>query len=61
MAFKIRVPGPTNYKGQKEFCKSYGIKYKPEKYAKALKALDIPNGGLIDDARLPVFRAFMKG
>jgi len=61
MSFKVRVPGPTNYKAQRDFCKANGIKYNPSKYATALKGFDIPNGGLLDAARIPVLRAFMKG
>ena len=61
MSFKVRVPGPTNYKAQREFCKKYGIRYNSSKFITALKHLDIPDGGLVDSARITVLRAFMKG
>lgn len=61
MSFKVRAPGPTNYKAQREFCKKYGIRYDPSKYITALRNLDIPDGGLVDSARITVLRAFMRG
>lgn len=66
MGYKIYVPGnDTCLKEIKKFCEENKIPTRnlsPTKWYTVLKQMDIPDdGGLMDAARLPVFRAAMKG
>jgi hypothetical protein len=66
MGYKIEVPGmSSNMKEIKRFCEKNQIPTRnlsPTKWYMVLKRMDLPDeGGLMDAARLPVFRAAMKG
>lgn len=66
MGYKIFVPGlSSGMKEVKKFCEDNKIPTRnlsPTKWYTVLKQMDIPDdGGLMDAARLPVFRAAMKG
>lgn len=61
---RVIVPSGTNMAEVKEFCRQNLIPTRtlsPDKWCKVLSQLDIPNGGIMDDARLPVMRAALKG
>ena len=63
MGNMVTVPDGTNMTEVKDFCKQHQIPYaklNATKWCSVLQKMDIPSGGSLDTARLPLMRAIAK-